>query len=138
MWSDIATLGHFLNHPLADMWPMIDDGERTEKLCGVIGCSILSALNVLDQEEQLKTDSDFKDLGLVMALFFRQTEVAGPDVDFSYEGDIVKYAKKAGIDLKQAGIKDLETRLAEYENLEALEGNAKANRWDWTKKVTPF
>lgn len=135
MWSNIACLGHFLNHTLADQWPLADDGERVEKLCGIIGCAILSALNVLDQEGQVKSDSEFKDLGLVMALYIRQGEVSGPDMDHSYEETIVQYAKKAGINLKESGIKGLEDRLKDFENSGALEGEAKANRWDWTKKV---
>lgn len=135
MWSNIAVLGHFLNHPLADMWVNVDDGERTEKLCGVIGCAILSALNVIDLEGQLKTDSEYKDLALVMALFIRQTEVIGPDLDSSNVVPIAQYAKNAGIDLLDSGLKGVEERLKEHDTSGDLEGEAKANRWDWTKKV---
>lgn len=114
-----------------------DHAERVDELCGVIGSAILSALNNVDKAGLLKKDSQIKDLGLVMALFIRNADSAAGigDLDSSCMEPIIQYAKKAEIDLLDSGVKGLEDRIGSYE-VEALEGDAKPSRWDWSKKVS--
>lgn len=45
--------------------------NRVGGLTGLIGCAFLSTLNALDIIDQIKADSEFRDLGLVMAMYLK-------------------------------------------------------------------
>lgn len=115
---------------------MVDDGPRVERMCAVIGCMILTALNEVERVGQLKNDSQFRDLGHVMALYLRfadptyGTTLDGEeDIDWTHA--IVGYAKRAGIDLTEQGVNGMETVLVECEEVVDVEGKAKVDRWGW-------
>jgi hypothetical protein len=66
-WAVVSALQKLLLHDIHDgIWMKVDDGKRVNDLTGLIGCAFLSTLNALDRIDQLKADSDFQDLGLVM------------------------------------------------------------------------
>lgn len=131
----IAALAHFLNHHVSDPHTWADDGERVAALGEVVGCAVLSALNAADKAGLLKNDSELKDLGLVMALYVRYGANL-PEVDTSFTKTVCEYAKKADIDLLSVGVNGIADRVGSHGSIEALEGEAKADRWGWTKKVS--
>lgn len=119
-WADVAALGHYLNSDChGDYWLCADDGEGVQMLADLIGRTILTALDTVQQVDQLKKDSKFKDLGLVMALFFRAPSSSWADIELVLEDvsgtnwreAIVAYAMKAEIDLRDVGVADIEEAL---------------------------
>ena len=71
-WAIMATLGLWLNFEDAlDPWIGIDDGPRMDALVGLLGRAFLCSLDAIHQPDQLKTESDFRDLGLVMSLWLQ-------------------------------------------------------------------
>lgn len=118
---------------------MIDDGELFIETVGMIGLSFLTMLNELDQAKLLKSDSRIKDLGLVMACYLNWSEVWGEynDDDLAdWPRKVVAYAKKAGINLENVGVYGVKDILTTIGDVEPLNGNAKADKWGWKKKVS--
>ena len=109
---------------------------------GLIGLSFVTMLNEIDRADLLKADSRIKDLGLVMASYIRWSDswkefAPGEDEDeMDWPEGVVAYAKKAGIDLENVGVYGVKDRLTEIGTVEPLEGDAKADRWGWKKKVS--
>ena len=65
----MASLGHWLTiGDVIDPWISIEDGEGVSAGIGLLGTAFLSVLEVMDLEGQLKPDSKYGDLGLVMSL----------------------------------------------------------------------
>lgn len=105
----------------------------------------LTALNELDRAGLLKADSPIQDIGLVIGIFAIWAK--NLEVDYEFEGaswvkDIVAYAARADIDLRQMPLhsigKVLDGLAEENEEpLAALDGPAKADRWGWKKSVGP-
>ncbi len=121
----------------------MDDGDLFTATIGMIGLSFLAMLNEIDQANLLEPDSRIKDLGLVMACYIQWSEIwnefgSGDGVDWPKE--IVAYAKKAGIELGNAGIHGIRAKLTstekEHGEIRPLAGDAKADRWTWKKKVS--
>ncbi|KAI1078066.1 hypothetical protein F5B20DRAFT_582593 [Whalleya microplaca] len=139
MWAIIAGTTHWLLDEELGPWMMMDDGERLETTVELIGQALVTVLNELDQAQMLKADSDIKDLGLVIACYLQWIETLndlGCESDFRKEA--IGYAKKAGIDLKDAGCYGMEQVLGEFGNTKPLAGNAKADRWNWKKSFKKF
>lgn len=106
----------------------------------------LTALNELDRAGLLKADSPIQDIGLVIGLFAIWGKDLKSDYDFeeetSWVKDVVAYAARANIDLRQMPLHSIGKvldGLAEKseEPLTALDGPAKADRWGWKKSVGP-
>lgn len=145
MWAAISALGYFLNHDVHDgIWMEVSDRPRVIELAGLIGCAILSALNTLDRLEELKEDSAFRDLGIVMALFlkFSQDIPTGPiyineGVETDWQEAIIQYAAKAGIEVTDQGVTNIEDLVDDCESTGVpISGKATASRWHWTKTVS--
>ena len=120
----------------------MDDGDLFIETMGLIGLSFVAMLNELDRADLLKADSRIKDLGLVMASYIRWSDswkefAPGEDEDeMDWPEGVVAYAKKAGIHLENVGVYGVKDRLTEIGTVEPLEGDAKADRWGWKKKVS--
>ncbi|KAK4493831.1 hypothetical protein PRZ48_015016 [Zasmidium cellare] len=148
MWAVVAALAHFLNGGRADAAFHVDDGEKIFEMISLLGCMILTALNEIERIGQLKAESEFRDLGYVMALWWRwggeglttglgdaEEKEDGEDTDWC--DLIVAYAKKAGIELAKQGVYGLERGLRDVD-VEALEGKAKVDRWGWKKMFKAY
>ncbi len=107
---------------------MNEDGEHVCDCYGLIGCAFLTALNALDIAGELKPESKFQDLALVISYFLAWSEDMDTygveedkdgdkegkwyeDVDpdeaeksidksggFDWRKQVVAYAKKSGVD----------------------------------------
>lgn len=136
MWSILATLANWLNHESSQAWVSVDDSERAANTFQVVGCAFLTALHLIDREGELKQDSKFRDLGLVMALFL-QAGASTPEDFMDWAPKIILYAKRAGIDLTKQGVQGLEKTI-EREDAEGdppLRESSSPDRWKWTQKV---
>lgn len=70
----------------------IEDGDKVGALCRLMGCALLTALDALERAGQLKKDSDFLDLPLVITSFLHWA-VHLPR--YGIEGDDVEWVSKA-------------------------------------------
>jgi hypothetical protein len=146
-----------------DMSAVNEDGEHVRDCYGLIGCAIMSALNALDIAGELKSDSKFKDLALVISYFLAWSEdmeaygieedESGDkkgewyeDVDpdeaektldktggFDWRKQVVAYAKKAGVDPAK-GVYDTEKLFKKYD----MDKDTKKpwqGRWRWDARV---
>ena len=108
----------------------------------MIGCAILTMLHELDRAGDLKPDSKFQDLGLVMCMALEWTdgqEDYGTDEgDLNWRNTIVAYAEKGGIDLQSMPIWNAQVLVEDVDDHQAndVSGQSKADRWDWRKKVS--
>jgi len=86
----------------------------------------------------LKPDSKFPDLSLVMAMALKwsdgQEDYGYDEEHLEWRNSVVAYAKKAGIDLAASPLHDAQELVDGVDDAEAL-GKAKADLWDWKKKV---
>ena len=150
MWAAISALGHFLSHDVhREVWMHIavesrvnPFGGRVETLTSLIGCAILSALNALDRLDELKEDSAFRDLGLVMAMYLQFSLQAidgtthwnqGDEVDWQLA--VIQYAANAGIKLTDQGVAGLEDIVKVYKRV-PISGKVTASRWKWAESVS--
>ncbi|RYP21690.1 hypothetical protein DL767_009206 [Monosporascus sp. MG133] len=144
MWSITSSLVHWLLRDELGSW--MNDGELLSETISMIGLAFLAMLNELDLAKLLKADSRIKDLGLVMACYLEWSQVSNEYADDESDVDlpetVVAYAKKAGIELENAGVYGLKEKLSSIEEekgeIETLSGNAKADRWAWKKKFNAF
>lgn len=119
-----------------------DDGERAIETFGIIGCAFLTMLNELDRTENLKPDSKYQDLALVMLMAIKwshgQEDYGIDEEELDWRNTIVAYAKKGGIDLKSTPLGGAEKLLESVDDKKADEdlGPAKADRWGWKAKVS--
>lgn len=157
LWIIISTLAHWVsNGEVEGPRGGIDDGVRVVGVAELVGRAFISMLHLLDLAGQLKADSDFRDLSLVMSLYLSWSreqmalsEIVG-DLDDDYDGDqwderVVLYAKKGGLDLVANGCCGTESRLnAVNEEFEAnersktLKPSKTADRWKWSKTFKDF
>ena len=134
MWSIVATLAHWLNHGSSQAWMGVEDSERAGNTLQVVGIALLTALHQLDRAGELKQDSKFRDLGLVMALCL-QIGASSPIDYMEWVPKLISYAKKAGIDLAKQGVDGLEKVLEQEAGDGPLRKSSSEDRWKWTQKV---
>ncbi|KAK5131100.1 hypothetical protein LTR08_001318 [Meristemomyces frigidus] len=138
MWAPMATLGHFISREDGAGFTLMDDGERSDKLIGLIGCAFLTMLHSLLREKELKADSRFRDLGLVISLFLKWSD--GQEHNEIPEDELIlAYAKKAGIDLRATGCDDIGEILEEHEGGNAkLPSTSKKDPYGWAKTLKAY
>jgi len=121
---------------------VLEDGERAVATYNVIGWGFLTMLAELERAGQLKRDSEYRDLGLVMIEYIRMGEEWG---DYGFEEDgwvehIVSYATKYDIDLAFTPYfkSEWENQRKELGDTSKLPNptSKKNDPWDWKKKVS--
>jgi hypothetical protein len=137
-----------------------EDGERVCECYGLIGCAILTALNALDLAGELKADSKFQDLALVISFFLAwsdglesygveedgngdadgewyealgKNELEGTE-EFDWRKQVVSYAKKAGVDPAK-GVSSTAEMFENYTK-DADTKVPKQGRWRWAPRVS--
>ncbi|KAJ4368952.1 hypothetical protein N0V83_006034 [Neocucurbitaria cava] len=75
-----------------------DDADGSKELTGLLGCALLTALSAIDQAGELKPDSRFLDLALVISEYLD----ASHDLpDYGIEGECVAWRKEAVVLFKK-------------------------------------
>ena len=120
----------------------MDDGERAGQLIGLIGCAFVTMLEIVLKAKELKADSRFRDLGLVISLFLNwadgQEDYGTPDEEMEWRALLVLYVNNAGIDIEATGCNGIGKvfKRLEDENEDAeLPSTSKADPYEWAKKV---
>jgi hypothetical protein len=94
--------------------PDSDDGDKTCELIGLIGCALLTALSAIDRAGELKPNSRFLDLALVIGYYL---ELSHDLPAYGIEGACVCWRREAVLLFKKAnldpakGLFDTERRL---------------------------
>jgi hypothetical protein len=94
------------------------NSEKTCELVGLIGCALLTALSAIDRIGQLKPDSRFLDLALVIGYYL---ELSHDLPAFGIDVSCMSWRKEAGLLFKkgkldfQKGLFDTDCRLKELE-----------------------
>ena len=148
MWSAVSAVAHWLNSnvgssgdPAVMTLIDVDDAERVAENVRVAGCMILTGLDAIDRAGELKPDSRFHDLGLVMSLCLKwswglEEYGIGEEGECEWCPTIVAYAKKASLDLAKAGAGDNRRALDKYRDVKTLKSTAKVGRWKWPSTVS--
>lgn len=118
---------------------VLDDGERHANMIQLIGCAYLAMLNALDHAGQLQPDSEFKDLGLVTALYLRIPDTYedsyDQDEDFDWRQVIEDYVAAKRIDTSLVhGSRHIELSEVPLDTLEGLPKGG-VDRWGFKKMV---
>ncbi|KAI2468353.1 hypothetical protein F4781DRAFT_432475 [Annulohypoxylon bovei var. microspora] len=149
MWAIVAAIMQFLTEIPVDAWfsTMLGDRKKLDATISLIGRALLTSLNELDRAKMLKADSDIKDLGLVITFYIYWTYdhrgLQNYGIDLPFRKEAIAYAKKAGVDLKEAGCFDTDGKVKALEKelgkpIKPLSGSPKSDRWDWKKKFKKF
>ncbi|KFY80532.1 hypothetical protein V499_00607 [Pseudogymnoascus sp. VKM F-103] len=105
MWYMIESLAWWFNSSDTMLWNMIDDGERVCEALQIVGLTVLSTLNNLEQADLFKNDSVIPNIPLILSLFLGflgnladAMSVRGEDQD--WPNAITAYAEKHDIKIK--------------------------------------
>ncbi|KAI0169029.1 hypothetical protein GGR52DRAFT_574254 [Hypoxylon sp. FL1284] len=144
MWAIIAATMQWLLEMPPQSWLSMSNKAKLSTTVGLIGRAFASALNELDHAKMLKPDSDIKDLGLIMSYYLYWVDtLKGRGLELPFRKEVVAYAKKAGVDLKEVGMFGTEERVKELERemgkIKAFSSKgSQPDRWDWKKKFRKF
>lgn len=118
---------------------MIDDGEGTESTIGLIGCALLSVIEAIEHAGELRPESKFRDLALVMSLYLAFAENARAMFcweEMTRSERVVGYAKKGGLDLKARGRHGMKAILEGLGDVAPIQ-KRKVGMWMWSANVRP-
>lgn len=115
----------------------IDDSSRVSAMVELVGSAFLSVLDVIDHAKELKPDSAYRDLGLVMSLYLKWSQdlPVDSDGDENWREKVVAYANKGGIDLKASGCLGIMDSLEEFDDVEPLQKKP-VGWWKWASNVS--
>ncbi|KAK6003277.1 hypothetical protein QM012_001122 [Aureobasidium pullulans] len=159
LWTILESMVCWILEESNVPWHMIDDGQRSWFTYSLLGFMLLAGLNRIDQEGELKPDSKYKDLSLVMSLWARVADDLGGDTDDPLDdgkggdsslGDyagfsllwfryLLALAKEASIPVK--GVTDADDKVDEWYS--QIEGKVKlppkkADRFGWKTKFSKY
>ena len=98
LWANVENISELISKSVGQsLLPPLtysdtDDGDKTCKMIGVLGCALLTALSAIDRAGELKPDSRFLDLALVIDHFL---ELSYDLPDCGIEGTCVSWRKEA-------------------------------------------
>ncbi|KAF2130921.1 hypothetical protein P153DRAFT_395323 [Dothidotthia symphoricarpi CBS 119687] len=145
-WALISGLSLWLNE--TDMGPFIgnEDGERVQALTGLMGYALLRGLAAIDKASQLKPDSDFPDLPIVISSFLEWSKDLP---DYGIEGDAVSWRPHAAAYFKKGKFDANKGVTSTAKLLEELEEEGEVNEgelpnastkdpWGWAKRLKEY
>jgi len=103
MWVVISAVGLWLNaEDYLDAFIQCEDGDTTGEIIVLLGCALLTALATIEAAGELKPDSRFLDLALVIAYYLELShDISAYGVEdelVAWRKEAVKYFKKANLD----------------------------------------
>ncbi|KAK5720342.1 hypothetical protein LTR17_015059 [Elasticomyces elasticus] len=138
MWIIASAVARWRSSEDTNMVLISGDGDTAAPRVEACGRMFLTALEAVEREGELKTDSRFRDLGLVMSLSLKWSADLlqygiGEEGQCDWRRDVVAHAKTAGVDLA-ATWASAEARKAveEFKDVEPVQaGDAEATQWQW-------
>jgi hypothetical protein len=124
-----------------------EDGDKVKALISLMGCALLTSLNVLDGAGELKSDSKFLDLPLVISCFLEwahDLEAYGiDDGETDWLEHAVMYFKKARLDPNKGvarTAKRLEGLTEKYDIKDDSELPTASDKdpWGWDKALKAY
>ncbi|KAF2829727.1 hypothetical protein CC86DRAFT_367670 [Ophiobolus disseminans] len=142
-WAAVTALGLWLNE--VDMGPFVanEDGEKVQALVGLMGFALLRALAALDHAEELKADTEFLDVPIVITGFL---EWSSDLPAYGIDGEAVEWRPHAAGYFKQAkfkyskGIAGTEKLIEEAEPSDETKLAKKTDKdpWKWTRRLKDY
>lgn len=80
---------------------MNDDGDRTAEVSGLVGTALLAGLAAIEEISELKADSKFLDLGIVITSFLHWAE---DHENYGIEDEAVAWRKHAVAYFDRSGL----------------------------------
>jgi hypothetical protein len=122
MWTVVSAVGLWFNED-ENIGALInnEDGDTTCELIGLIGCSLLTALAVIEAAGELNPDSRFLDLTLVIAYYL---ELSHDLPAYGIEGECVAWRKEAVLYIRKGNLnlgRGLSTTKLRIEKLEKVD-----------------
>jgi hypothetical protein len=122
MWTVVSAVGLWLNED-ENISALIgnEDGDTTCELIGLIGCALLTAIAVVEAVGELKPDSRFMDLTLVISYYLELSHdlpaygIEGECV--AWRREAVKYFKKGNLD-PERGLAATKLRIEKLDNVD--------------------
>lgn len=134
--------GHFVMCP-THSYTGDEDGEKVQALTGLMGYALLRALAGLDHAEEMKPDTSFLDLPLVITYFL---EWSSNLADYGINGEAIEwrphaaaYFKKSKIDSSKGvpGTAKLIDK-AEPSDESKLPSKTEKGPWKWNKRLKDY
>jgi hypothetical protein len=120
---------------------VVEDGERAVQLATLIGTAVLTGLSMVERAGELKPDSKFLDLGIVISTYLRwtleATEVCMEDEEFAWYQDVVAYFERSGIDADK-GVKGTRERLVKLKGKNPSVPGTKKDAWGWEARLKKY
>ena len=145
MWAIVAMLGRRFHDDDIGTAYLPEDGDRVYATMMLATRALLTALHCIDVGGKLSADSELRDLGWVMSLYLKwSVELAGMDfqeaeetMGYSWEENVVAYARKGNIDLEAAGCTGTKKVLDDITDVPDIDASKKktADKWEWKKHV---
>jgi hypothetical protein len=120
-----------------------DDGEKVQALCGLMGCALLRALAAIDHADELKADTAFVDIPIVVTSFL---EWSADMPDYGIDGDAIawrshaaSYHQKAKFEANK-GIANTKKLVEEAEpsGESKLPKKTDKDPWKWARKLKDY
>jgi hypothetical protein len=120
-----------------------DDSDKVVALSGLIGHALLRGLAALDHADEMKTDTTFLDLPLVITSFLEwsaqlpESDIEGEAVE--WRPHAAAYFKKAGFEPEKGlpGTKELIEK-AEPSEISKLPAKKAKDPWGWNKRFKEY
>lgn len=147
MWFPLAALLHWIaiKESIVD-FTCGDDSGAVVDILALIGRAFVTMLNALERAGELKPDSSFKDLALVISLalifldeYMDEDSIGEVDDEDIWTQEIMLYAKNFDIDLLNSGvsgIKELIELNTESARTSRKWPGAGSDRWSFAKAVS--
>ncbi|KAK5682264.1 hypothetical protein LTS10_005390 [Elasticomyces elasticus] len=140
MWIIASAVAHWRSPEDTNMVLISGDGDKATPRVEACGRMFLIALEAVEREGELKAESRFRDLGLVMSLNLKWCADLlqygiGEEGQCDWRKEVVGYAKAAGVDLTEAWASaEARKAIEEFKHVEAIQaGGGKATKWEWPK-----
>ncbi|KAF2462897.1 uncharacterized protein BDR25DRAFT_347554 [Lindgomyces ingoldianus] len=147
-WAIVSSIAHWLNDGVDGGMDFIhtDDGDRAQALNELVGCALLTALATIESAGELKPDSMFLDLPIVISSFLEWSddlEKYGIEDDaIFWRSHAVEYFTKAVLDPSRGvfGTEKLLEKLKEAQDgyEEDTTGRSERDPWAWGKKLRRY
>ncbi|KAK3658006.1 hypothetical protein LTR56_000786 [Elasticomyces elasticus] len=138
MWIIASAVAHWRSSEDTNMILISGDGDTATPRVEACGRMFLTALEAVEREGELKTDSRFRDLGLVMSLSLKWSADLlqygmSEEGQCDWRRDVVAYAKTAGVDLAGTWASaEARKAIEEFKDVEPVQaGDAEATQWQW-------
>ncbi|KAF2795672.1 hypothetical protein K505DRAFT_335813 [Melanomma pulvis-pyrius CBS 109.77] len=141
MWVIMAAMGWWFCEGEVMNGIILDITEQISDTMNLIGAAFLESLNAIDLLGELKPNSKFRDLGLIMSLFLHWPDDLNKSYGFegkylAWRKFVVAYMKKAGLSA-DTGIFGTDKLIAKNDQNAEI-GEPQPNRWAFASKLKTY